>query len=189
MDNKTIYYTAPPPKPATLLILENNKNVRVITLDGDMKMGRDNTEFKNDIVLESSIVSRKHGSFFFSEDAYYYRDDNSLNSTFYNGTKMQKMNERGSKAVKLQDGDMLRIDRRDLNKPHPQAVVIIFSTSFSKTENWHRFPLDKKTEIPIGRNQTDGILLSDFMVSRHHAILKKQGNQCLSFSTRNIKME
>ena len=177
MDNKTIYYTAPMPKPATLLILENNRDVKVISLNGNMKIGREDSETHNDIVLNSGIVSRNHGSFIFSEDAYYYRDDNSLNGTFHNGKKMEKIDECGSKAEKLQDGDILRIDCEELNTPHPEAVVMIFSTTFPEDENWHRVSLRGKTSISIGRNQGDGISLSDFMVSKHHATLKKQGNQ------------
>jgi len=179
LNNQTIYYAAPPPRPASLLILENGKAVRVVHLHGEMQLGRSTPEMSqnNSIALSSEITSRNHGTFFFMEHSYYYRDNNSMNGTFYNGVKLPKYNERGSKAIPLKDGDVLRIDRKELNQPHPQAVEMIFSTSFPSEENWHRFPLQGKTQISIGRNQAEGISLSDFMVSRNHAVLRKQRNQ------------
>lgn len=171
MDNKTVYYRPLPPKPATLLLLEPNDSVRVVTLEGDMKMGRDVTGSMCDIKLRSCIASRDHGDFIFADGAYHYRDNNSLNGTFYNGVKLEQINERGSRAVRLQDGDVLRIDRRNLDEPHPDAVAAIFSTTFNADEKWNRYSLRGQSIVPIGRNITSGISLTDFMASRNHASL------------------
>ena len=175
MDNKTIYYASPPPRPATLIVLERGEPVRVVEMNDDMRLGRENAETKNDITLKSSIVSRNHGDFSYIDGTYYYKDNNSLNGTFINGIKLEPFNERGTKSVALHDGDVLRIDRSNLNDPHSLAVEMIFSTSYSSDEKWHRFPLRGKTEITIGREKAD-IELSDFMVSRHHATLRLSGS-------------
>ena len=171
MDNKTVYYRPLPPKPATLLVLEPNDGIRVVTLEGDMKMGRDVQGSMCDIKLRSGIVSRDHGDFIFADGSYHYRDNNSLNGTYYNGIKLESINERGTRAVRLQDGDVLRIDRKKLDEPHPEAVVAIFSTSFGKDEKWNRCYLRGQNMVPIGRNTGYGISLTDFMASRNHATL------------------
>ncbi len=176
MNNTTVYYAPPPPKPATLLILENGKPLRVITLQGDMRIGRDDPDVYSDIKLQSPIVSRGHGDFSYVDGMYYYKDNNSLNGTYYNGKKLEPFNNRGTKSVALHDGDVLRIDRRTLNKPHPDAVEIIFSTVFSHNEKWQKYSLLGKTEVKVGRDSS-GIQLADFMVSRHHATLKLIGNK------------
>lgn len=178
MDNKTIYYRPLPPKPATLLILERGKQVRIVSLSGSMNIGRESNDFMNDISLKSGIVSRNHGEFVYDDNAgiYYYRDNNSLNGTFYNGVKLEKLNERGSRAVKLNDGDILRIDCDNLVNPRSDAVVLVFSTKFAMGETWHRYSLYDKTRVNIGRNIENGISLTDFMASRNHAVLERYNN-------------
>ena len=178
MDNKTIYYRPLPPKPATLLILERGKQVRIVSLSGSMNIGRECNDVKNDISLKSGIVSRNHGEFVYDDNAgiYYYRDNNSLNGTFYNGVKLEKLNERGSRAVKLNDGDILRIDCDNLVNPRSDAVVLVFSTKFAMGETWHRYSLYDKNQVIIGRNIENGISLTDFMASRNHAVLERYNN-------------
>lgn len=173
MTNKTVYYSPLIPKPASLLILENGKPVRIVSLHGDMTLGREDPNITSDITLTSGIVSRNHGEFIYLEGNYYYKDNCSLNGTFYNGSLLKIKNERGSEAAKLKDGDVLRIDRSDLTKPHSDAVEIIFSTFFSPDETWCRYQLIGKREVMIGRDVSVGIQLSDFMVSRRHAALKR----------------
>ncbi len=173
MDNKTIYYKPLPAKPATLLILERGKPVQLVSLTGTMRIGRESEKSTNDIDLHSGIVSRNHGEFIYEdvEGVYYYRDNNSLNGTFYNGNKLEQLNERGSRAVRLSDGDILRIDCENLMNPRNDAVIIIFSTKFSVGEKWNRFPLEGLVNVKIGRGSTEGICLTDFMASRKHAEL------------------
>ena len=180
MDNRTIYYAPLPPKPASLLILEHEKPVRIVALNGNATIGRENPDTYVDIKLNSHIVSRLHGEFFYIDGIHYYIDRNSLNGTFFNGHKMEPFNERGSKAMALHDGDILRIDRKTLNNPHPESVEIVFSTIFSPDDKWSQFSLQGKNEVNIGR-EVNGILLPDFMVSRHHATLKRIGNDWTIF--------
>lgn len=172
MDNRTVYYAPLPPKPATLFILEKGRGLSIVRLDGDMTLGRKSPDSHSDITLNSCIVSRNHGEFSFIDNAYYYKDNNSLNGTFINGIKLEKYNERGSRAVKLVDGDVIRIDRSQLDVPHDEAVEMIFSTTFSADEQWQVYPLGRNYSIKIGRNIDDGISLSDFMASRNHATLQ-----------------
>lgn len=174
MDNRTVYYQASEPKPAVLIIFERGRGIRTVSLDGDMDMGRMADGINNDISLFSGIVSKHHGRFVYADDCYYYTDTNSLNGTFYNGIKLEKINERGTQAVRLNDGDVLRIDRKQLDRPHPEAVEMIFSTSLSPDEKWHCFRFNKPTAT-IGRDSSCDIMLSDFMVSNHHATLANDG--------------
>jgi len=175
--SKTIYYKPLPPKQATLLIIEKKDLIRQICLFGNMTVGREHPKSQCQIRLASEITSRNHGEFIYNDytGEFYYRDNNSLNGTFINGKKLEPFNESGTRAVKLKDGDILRIDRRKLNHPHPEAVMMIFSMRFDKEELWNRIPLEGKNEIPIGRNIRRGISLTDFMVSQNHAVLRQHG--------------
>ncbi len=185
MDNRTIYYAPLPPKPATLIVLERGEPIRLVKMNGDMRLGREDTDTHSDITLKSPIVSRNHGDFTYIDGIYYYKDNNSLNGTFLNGNKMEPFNERGTKSVALQDGDVLRIDRSTLNAPHSSAVELIFSTALSPDEQWQRYPLQNRDLVVIGRESAD-IILSDFMVSRNHATLKRSGNMWSILDNRSM---
>ena len=93
MNNQTVYYKPLPPQPATLLVVEREKGVRIVELQGGTRIGRACEGVYNDIALSSQIVSRNHGELFYEDCIYYYRDNNSLNGTFFNGVKMEPFNE------------------------------------------------------------------------------------------------
>ena len=128
---KTIGYAPTPSYSATLLVIDRRCKPTVVPLRGNMTFGRRHSGKLCDILVDSVIVGRNHGEFIYesSQNAYYYIDNNSLNGTYINGYKLEKYNERGSKAFRLNDGDILRIDRTTLNQPHPEAVIMIFCLS------------------------------------------------------------
>lgn len=174
--NRTVYYKSSNTQRAALLILEKEKAVRVVSLSGRACVGRNSEEVSNDIVLSSSIVSRKHGEFLYDEitQSHYYKDCNSLNGTYINGTKLE-VNGIESKAVRLMDGDVIRVDRRELNNPHPEAVVMVYGNNFSEKDIWQRYSLAGKSVVVVGRNAECDIVLDDFMASREHAKLIREG--------------
>ena len=170
---KTIYYKPQKTMPATLLIIDKYRSPVLFPLSESMTVGRDYPHSDRDIRIRSMIVSRVHGEFIFddSDGSYYYIDNNSFNGTFINGVKLSSYNKRGSKAFKLSDGDIIRIDQADLNEPHPEAVLMIFSTSFSKDELWRSFSLASKSRISIGRGYDNDLRVNDLMASVNHCEL------------------
>lgn len=171
----TQMYQPLPPRPATIIII-GRKDAPMFSskLEGNMTVGRRSDV---DIKLDSAIVSRVQGQFIWNDtdQCYYYMDCNSKNGTFYNGSFLEKMNERGSRAVKLSDGDILRITRRDMDNPHPDAVMMIYSTSFSSDDKWARCNLtDQIDTVKIGRASDCTIKIDDIRVSSKHAVLKKE---------------
>lgn len=176
--NQTMYYKPKHPKPAMIFILDRTHCPKMIALHGDMTMGKQYPDSDRDIRIESTIVGRRHGEFVFddSDGSYYYIDNNSLNGTFVNGEKLKSYNERGSKAYKLSDGDIIRIDRENLSEPHPEAVLIVFSTTFTEKEKWQYFDLTHTGKITIGREEGCDLRLNDLMASRSHAVMLFQKN-------------
>lgn len=170
---KTQYYYPVEAKEATLLILDTRKRPIMIALKGDVTLGRDYPLADTDIRVHSEITGRRHGEFVYddSEDTYYYIDNNSTNGTYINGERLQPYNQRGSRAHKLRDGDILRIDRRLLNDPHPESVLMIFSRSFRLDEDWNTYKITGSQDITIGRSSENRIALNDMMASREHAVI------------------
>ncbi|MBR2715848.1 MAG: FHA domain-containing protein [Ruminococcus sp.] len=177
-DIKTQYYSPVATREATLFVVDNRKKPIMIALDGDMTLGREYPQSDCDIRLHSDIVTRRHGEFIYddSDDSFYYVDNNSTNGTFINGRKLLAYNERGSKAVRLNDGDIIRIDRKLLSNPHPQSVLMIFSRSFKSDEQWTAVNTANNNSITIGRGERNFIRLEDMMASREHAVIKKAGD-------------
>ena len=174
--SKTVYYRPAPVLPATLLIVDCTCKPRVVPLRGDMTFGRIYNGPPCNITVRSAIVGRRHGEFVYddSEGVYYYIDNNSLNGTYINGVKLERYNERGSRACRLNDGDLLRVDRKTLNQPHPEAVIMIFCTSLRYDESWKLFNTSRLVNITIGRGENNVVRLTDLATSREHAILRRE---------------
>lgn len=172
---RTQYYRPTAMRPATLLIVDKERIPRQLLLNGNMTFGRNFPESDRDITLESQIVGRKHGEFLYDsqEDSYYYIDNNSVNGTYINGSRLERCNERGSEAFKLSDGDIIRVDRSVLNDPHQESVLMIFSRSFDVDEKWNIYNIESRQPITIGRGDGSSIKLDDMMVSKAHAEIRQ----------------
>ncbi len=172
---KTMYYRPAPVLPATLLIIDYRCQPRVVPLRGDMSFGRIYNGPMCDITVQSAITGRRHGEFVYddSEGVYYYIDNNSLNGTYINGQKLERYNERGSRAYRLTDGDIIRVDRKTLDRPHPEAVIMIFCTSLRYDESWRMFDTRNLVNITIGRGENNVVRLTDLAASRDHAVLQR----------------
>ena len=111
--NKTQMFVQKPVRSATLFLIDARKQPVMLSLSGDATIGREFPGSDRNIRICSAIVSRIHGEFVYdnSSDTYYYIDNNSVNGSFINGFKLQPYNNRGSRAYKLSDGDVIRIDR------------------------------------------------------------------------------
>ncbi|HCA04512.1 MAG TPA: hypothetical protein DEO32_01300 [Ruminococcaceae bacterium] len=174
---KTVAYTSAPVRKAALLIIDKRCVPRVLQLSGSMTFGRRHDGTLCDILADSAIVGRRHGEFVFDDASgeYYYIDNNSLNGTFINGTQLARYNQRGSKAFRLSDGDVIRIDRRNLNMPHPEAVIMVFFRSVSPNERWRVTDVGRYANITIGRGGNNVIRLTDGTSSRVHAVIRRSG--------------
>lgn len=179
MQNKTMYYKSVSSRTASLLIVDKTKKARYIPLNGSCTLGRDYPFSDCNIRIDSDIIGRNHGEFIYDDNYgdYYYIDNNSTNGTYLNGEKLKPYNENGSKAVKLNDGDILRIDNKSLHAPHPDAVLIVYSTSLKSNDKWSELLLDDKSEISIGRDSKCNLYINSIMVSRLHAVLSKKNGK------------
>lgn len=168
----TVLYSPGQAKPARLFVWDGTRTLRTVDLQSGMVVGRTVPGTDVDLPLTSSIVSRRHGEFLQLEEGCCYRDLGSLNGTHVNGVLYGRGGE--SDTCLLQDGDVLRIDRKTLDRAHPDAVVMVYSTSWQDAE-WTELPLTETTgDIHIGRTtvRQEGIKLADPTVSKRHATFR-----------------
>lgn len=150
-------------KEYTLSIIESD-DIKTISLNDFKKeiitFGRDK---KNDIVLDSPIVSSKHGYFKIDDDSISIYDNKSKNGLFINN-------------ILLFDGcvigynDTIKIDNP--LDPLVQGVLMVLSTE-RDSDKWNTFNLSKKDEIVIGRNKDCDIVLDSVTIANYHAKIIK----------------
>lgn len=173
----TEYYKPKSEGNASIIVIKNSGSPKVYPLKFFTTLGRDFEGATSDIRIKSSIVSAHHGEFFYEEThgVFYYIDKNSTNGTYINNVKLRPFNNNSSEAVKLCDGDVLRIDSFENGKlcSHPESVLILFTTSISETEAWTCFRTDGYDVITIGRSIENVIKLPDFRVSAKHAAIQR----------------
>lgn len=158
---------------ASLIVLERGF-VRNYPLDAKnlWRIGRKNPETENDIELESKIVSRKHGYIQNIDGEWYYVESGSLNGTYYNGKKIA-MNENSEyEAVKLSNGDILRVDSDNLENPEERGVLLIFTTEGIGNQ-WKTITL-RKAETVFGRNAECDVTIPLSYISARHMVVRKK---------------
>lgn len=185
--NKTVLYTKKPAKIAKLFIFPPSGQVEEIELTGSCVIGRKTDGSNANIQLDCTITSRKHGEIAVLDGEYYYRDLGSLNGTFVNDVLYGKDAKRA--AIKLENGDILRIDKSDSEGRHSQAIVMVFSTAYSEAVHWQLLPLSNNiAEINLGRAaDPGGLTLNNEMVSKNHAsfFCKENGWEIMDHASTN----
>ena len=179
-ENRSEFYGEQPGsvirKAASLLLIDARRSPMMVTLSGgNMTIGRDRAGATAAIRVVSEIASTQHGEFFYDEstDSFYYVNYSETNGTYINGMNVISRGGQNPPPYRLSDGDVLRIDRKTLNEPHPQAVLMVFSRSFTADERWQSVDLNVAPQITIGRSKNNVIQIKDITASREHAMIAR----------------
>lgn len=163
----TVLYASVPKETPKLVILSHDGKVEEVLLRAPCTIGRKYDGSKADIQLDCAIASRMHGQIAAHEDAYYYKDMDSLNGTFINGVLYGK--DASKSMVKLENGDVLRIDTTKEAIRHSQSTVMVFASSYPDNAQWKNLKLEEHIdEVNIGRGSS-GLKMDNQMISRNHA--------------------
>ena len=147
-DNRTVFYTSQNAgavaKTASLLLIDARRSPMMVSLGGNMSIGRERPGATAKLRVVSEIASTNHGEFYYDEatDSFYYVNYSATNGTYINGRQLLTVNGQNPEPYRLADGDVLRIDRKMLNEPHPQAVLMVFSSNFKADEKWKSISLN-----------------------------------------------
>ena len=165
---KTVVYYEEKTNYAKLIVWNKQKITCVDNLKNGHVIGRKTNDSSADVQIDSPLVSRYHGEISFDSGKFFYRDLDSSNGTYLNGYHISKQEGNNSGPIQLNNGDILKIDYRDREKQHEDAVVIIFTTALEYENEWDRLQLNESvTEIPIGREYSS-INISSNLISKKH---------------------
>lgn len=155
---------------ASLLIVEGYRIRSVVLTSGSHCIGRIASD-NGDIEINSSIVSRKHGQFYYQNDSWYYRDLNSSNGTIVEGYYAYQ----DSRSFALQNGTVIKIDSRKNSAAYLDRNVLIYFCDDDLNQKWISHRLEFKTNNAefIGRDQACDICLETVTVSRRHGVFYK----------------
>lgn len=123
---------------------------------------------KNDIIVNSTIVSSQHAEISVQDGVCEIRDLNSTNGILIDKEKV--------KEKKLEKDMQIRIDNPD--DPHNQGILILYTElKTDSVEKWNNIFLKDKKNIIIGRESTNDITISHSLVSRMHAEIYQEKNE------------
>lgn len=176
---------------ARLIIIDKRCLPETVPLKGSATFGRFGATPSCDITAQSSVLGRRHGEFVYDgeEGRYYYIDNNSLNGTYINGYKLTSYNARGSKAFRLKDGDILKVDSPPGSVPHPEAVIMIFELGESDKPGWKTIDISRFCNITIGTDSNCVVSVDDRRVEEEHAVLRRNGASWLLFDNSTAGVE
>lgn len=132
-----------------IIFTEADNEAKIVPLGGKLSLGREVPGNTCGLSLDSPIVSRNHGEFSCDGAGFCYTDCGSFNGTFVNGVLYHKDINPCTAPIRLNDGDVIRIDSRDKTKSHDNAVTIVFSTTYDKRSKWRRVKLSSQLSIGI----------------------------------------
>lgn len=157
---------------AIVLFIPSKQQIEEFALKEDNLIGRLTSNGNSDIFIDSPVVSRKHGRIYMQDGYFFYEDLSSTNGTYINGVLYGRESETRKYKNLLKIGDVLRIDHRDLNSPHPDAAILVaIHSTGNKLVNKH-VDLEKCRTLTIGRNAGD-VKLDNNAISEKHAIFMK----------------
>ncbi|MGN0370939.1 MAG: FHA domain-containing protein [Butyrivibrio sp.] len=153
---------------AALVILENGiVKCRILNDGNKWTIGRASMNNNPNIQLNTEIVGRKHAEIIRIGNDWFYVDKGSINGTYHNGKKIEKGINGSFSPVSLNNGDILRIDSKDLNHPDSRGIWMMFTTDRIE-EKWVNYSLDKKDTV-IGRCSKDCDIVIDLpYISEQH---------------------
>ncbi|MBQ3426400.1 MAG: FHA domain-containing protein [Clostridia bacterium] len=161
-----------------LIILEGNGVIREIDLNAlrqeRISFGRDST---NPIVLNSPIVSKHHGVFQFFKGSLIIYDTRSTNGIYVNDKYLRTEANGETPIFKLHDGDIIRIDSRNLINGHSKGVMMYYTT-VKTPGGWKKTNISNINSLTIGRDKKSDIYLESVKVSRRHAAIVHKSGGC-----------
>lgn len=162
---------------ANFIVLENGF-VRSFPLDERRiwSLGRIVPGTEPDIPFNSKIVSRSHGRLISVDGDWYFEHLSRTNGTYHNGIKINYSDDNASRTVKLKDGDILRIDSDDFDKPEARGVWMMYSKECIGNR-WFEANLNRAvTTFGREKDVSDIVIPLPYVSAKHFMVSEKDNH-------------
>ena len=190
---------------AKLIICNGQNGIEQYPLTETVFIGRKDDESPAEIQIDCPFAAQLHGKLIKEEGRFVYKDLGTEYGTYYNDEKVGSKFTDDDNHVKLEDGDVLRIDHMQFGSVDAQAVVLIYRDKFEEKTEWKQFSLEDRQrnyylscrEDSVGEEVANGELPKRYAVLRHdgsHWIVEEHNtkygvyvNGCLVKGSRTLK--
>lgn len=160
-----------------LIVIDSDRDIHEVDLNAfrrsRVSFGRDSS---NQIVLKSGLISNTHGCFEYIEGELYIYDNNSTNGIYINNSLLKTDRNGESEVHRMKNGDIIRIDDRDMTNGHNMGVMMLYTT-IKSSGSWKKTIATTGRRMTIGRNPQCDVYLDSPSVSRMHAAIDSSNGQ------------
>ncbi|MET7418508.1 FHA domain-containing protein [Dactylosporangium sp. NPDC005555] len=151
----------------------------VVRPDDTVTIGRDAA---NDLVVEGTLISRRHAEVIWNDDGWFLRDLGSRNGTYVDGEKAAFVAAVDGGAVHLGAADGPKVAFRVITITEPVPAVQA-APPLQRESALH----DAGALIRLGRGPDNDIVLTDLRTSRNHAEVRRTptGHEVVDLGSRN----
>ncbi|MET7397107.1 FHA domain-containing protein [Dactylosporangium sp. NPDC005572] len=145
--------------------------------DDTVTIGRDAT---NDLVVEGTLISRRHAEVIWNTDGWYLRDLDSRNGTFVDGEK--------AAFVAATDGGEVRLGSADGPAVRFKVVTVTEQVPLAPPPSREVTQYEAGARVRLGRGPDNDVVLADLRTSRNHAELRRLptgGYEVVDLGSRN----
>lgn len=129
---------------AKLVIAAGKEELQTVPVEDGMIIGSEQGE--GILFLASEVVARMHGKFVKEEDGFYYEDLGGRSGTYYNGVRIGTGPLLGRSRVRLEEGDVLRIEGDMLSGSSPEdtTVTLVYHKKLGTQIEWRSVALSER---------------------------------------------
>lgn len=129
---------------AKLVICSGESGLEEVAVSETVFIGKKKEGSPAEIQIDCPFAAELHGKFIKEDSEFIYKDMGTEYGTYYNDEKVGSRFTDDDNHVKLEDGDVLRIDNTQFGSVDAQATVVIFRDKFEENTDWKTLALDDK---------------------------------------------
>lgn len=163
---------------AKLIICSGQSGIEQYPLAETVYLGRKEEGSPAEIQIDCPFAAELHGKLLKEEGRFVYKDLGTKYGTYYNDEKVGSRFTDDDNHVKLEDGDVLRIDDTQFGTVDAQAAILIYRDKFEEETEWRSFSLeDRRRNYYLScREESEGEEVAETELPEHYAVMRYDGS-------------
>lgn len=160
-----------------LIICSGQNDIEQYPVSETVFIGHKEAGSPAEIQVDCPFAAQLHGKLIKEDGRFVYKDLGTEYGTYYNDEKVGSRFTDDDNHVRLEDGDVLRIDNTQFGTVDDQAAVIIFRDIYETKNEWKSFSLeDRQRNYYLScREESDGEEVEETELPKRYAVLHYDG--------------